>query len=108
MKNKFTSSMVKLNGKLRQESSPVGIAIQVVKNITTSTFDSHISELTTKLDTLELTDKDGKPQGSGWSRISIDQFCVDIYQTNSRASHYKEIPTKFKNSMFGFVNIQKY
>ena len=43
-----------------------------------------VHELATKLDTLELTDKDGKPMGSRWIIKAIDTFSVDIYPTKNQ------------------------
>ena len=33
------------------------------------------------MDTLYLSDKDGKPAGSGWTIQTINKLCVDIFQT---------------------------
>ena len=33
------------------------------------------------MDTLYLTEKDGKPIGSGWKIQTINKLCVDIFQT---------------------------
>ena len=33
------------------------------------------------MDPLYLSDKNGKPMGSGWKIQYIDRLCVDIFQT---------------------------
>ena len=43
-----------------------------------SVVEKQINELATMMDTLYLTDKDGKPIGSGWQIHSINKLCVDV------------------------------
>ena len=72
-----------------------------------SVVDRQLVELATKIDTLELTNKNGKALGTGWVEKAIDQFCVDIYQIrDARRSTYIETPVKFKNPKYGLVHIQ--
>ena len=50
-------------------------------------------ETMSKLEKLELVDAKGKPIGSGWRSISVDQLNVDIYRIKEqRASSYIELP----------------
>ena len=44
-----------------------------------SKVQSQIAESIDKLNTLELLDEVGRPIGSGWKIISIDELCDDIY-----------------------------
>ena len=64
-----------------------------------SVVEKLINELATMMDTLYLTDKDGKPIGSGWKIQTINKLCVDIFQTKHlRGSSYIETPIKFKHA----------
>ena len=60
------------------------------------------------MDTLKITDKDGKPIGSGQKITFIDKLCVDkIPKLNFVSnSSYIETPSKFKQPKCGLVNIQ--
>ena len=79
----------------------------VVKTCGKSIVKKQINELATMMDTLYLTDKDGKPIGSGWKIQTINKLCVDIFQTRDlRGSSYIETPSKLKNAKCRLVNIQ--
>ena len=66
-----------------------------------------IDELSTKSETLEQVDKDGKPIGSGWAIVKFDKLSIDIFETKAlRASSYIPTPEKYCKSMCGLVNIQ--
>ena len=43
--------------------------------------DKQIDELATMMDTLYLSDTNGKQIGSGWKIPSINRLCLDIFQT---------------------------
>ena len=61
-----------------------------------------------KLGSLEQVASKGKPIGSRWKHISMDQCNVDIHQIKElRASSYIETPDTFTNPKLGLVNIQK-
>jgi hypothetical protein len=54
-----------------------------------------IDKLSTKSDTLEQVDKDGKPIGSGWAIVYFNKLSIDIFKTKAlRAS--SDIPTPEK------------
>ena len=79
----------------------------VAKSIVKALVEKQINELATLMDTLYVTDKDGKPIVSGWNIQAIYKLCVDIFQTRDlRGSSYIETPSKFKHSRCGLVNIQ--
>ena len=42
-----------------------------------------IDELSTKSETLEQVDKDGKPIGSGWAIVKFDKLSIDILETKA-------------------------
>ena len=72
-----------------------------------SVVEKQINELATMMDTLYLTDKDGKPIGSGWKIQTINKLCVDIFQTRDlRSSSYIETPSKFKKRKVWISHIQ--
>ena len=66
-----------------------------------------IDGLSTKSETLEQVDKDGKPIGSGWAILSFNKLPIDILETKAmRASSYIPTPEQYSNAMCGLVNIQ--
>ena len=45
-------------------------------------IDKAIGELASKVDTLELTDANGKPLGPGWASKSIEKLVVEIFENS--------------------------
>ena len=43
-------------------------------------IDEEIAEVIIKMDTLEVTDPNGKPLGGKWSIKSTDKLAVDIFE----------------------------
>ena len=46
-----------------------------------SVVDKQIDEIATMMGTLYLSDKNGKPIGSGWKIPFFNRLCLDIFQT---------------------------
>ena len=99
----------KMEWKRKEGNVPNKKVSVVAKSIVKAVVEKQLNELATMMDTLYLTDKDGKPIGSGWKIQTINMLCVDIFQTRDiRGSSYIETPCKFKHAKCGLANIQKH
>ena len=70
----------------------------ITKGNVKSVLDEFIDELTTKSETLETVDRDGKPIGSGWAIKLFDKLAIDLFETKPmRVFSFSPTPEKYSN-----------
>ena len=87
------------NGHRTPQRRDAVLATKQIHTITTANrekaIDEQISEMSSKIETLDQRDVEGKPMGSGWMIVSIDKLAIDIFETKPlRGSSYIETPEK--------------
>ena len=78
------------------------LATKQIHTITTANrekaIDEQISEMSSKIETLDQRDVEGKPMGSEWMIVSIEKLAIDIFETKPlRGSSYIETPETYSN-----------